>query len=186
MTLPTEAQWEKAARGPKALAYPWGNERNPRNLNFNGVCALKYGLEVSADGRVPGWKEFTESLVYRDLVDHGGYTTPVGSFPQGKCFYGCYDMAGNAWQWCSDWYMREYYGLPGSDRNPQGPGKDQADDVNRAAEHGKCKVIRGGSWYAQLNSARSVNREESRRPEGGYHSVGFRVAALASGAWTRS
>jgi formylglycine-generating enzyme required for sulfatase activity len=182
VALPTEAQWERAARGPQAFLYPWGNDANPRNLNFNGVCAAKYGLEVASDGRVPGWLAFRDTQPYHDLVDHGGYTTPVGAYPQGRSYYGCYDMGGNAWQWCSDWYMQEYYRLAGADRNPHGPDREHADEVSRAGEHGKCKVIRGGSWYAQLTSARSVNREETRRPEGGYHSVGFRVIATGVGA----
>jgi len=178
VTLPTEAQWEKAARGPQGFLYPWGNEPNTKNLNYQGLCASKYGLEVTADGRVVGWKEFTATPAYRELVDRGGYTTPVDAFPQGKSGYGCYDMAGNAWQWCLDWYKRDYYKLPGANRNPQGPSRDEADDVNRAAEHGKCKVVRGGSWYPHVGSARTVCREETRRPEGGYHSVGFRTVAL--------
>ena len=132
-------------------------------------------MEVTADGRVPGWLEFRETAAYRELMDGGGHTTPVDAFPQGKSFYGCYDMAGNAWEWCLDWYKQDYHQLPDAYRNPHGPSLEQADNVNRAAEHGKVKVIRGGSWYAQMISARSVNREETRRPEGAYHSVGFRI-----------
>jgi len=175
VALPTEAQWEKAARGPQGFQYPWGNDADPRNLNYNGLCARKYRLQVTADGQAPGWRDFTETAEYRALVGRGGFTTPVDAFPQGKSAYGCFDMAGNAWEWCLDWYMRDYFKLADAGRNPQGPSRDQADEVNRAAERGKCKVIRGGSWYAHLSSARSLYRQETRGPEAGYHSVGFRV-----------
>ena len=175
-TLPTEAQWEKAARGPKGYLYPWGNDRNPDNLNYNGVCARKFGLTVTAEGHVSGWKEFTQTAPYRELMEHGGATSAVDAYPSGKSHYGSYDMAGNAWEWCQDWYMAAYHKRPDAASNPAGPTREEADDVNRAAERGKCKVIRGGSWYAHLTSARSVFRDETRRPEGGYHSVGFRLA----------
>jgi len=76
-----------------------GNQRNLDDLNFNGVCVRKYGLDVGPDGRVPGWRAFTETPPYRELVDRGGFTTPVDAFPAGKSRCGAYDMAGNAWEW---------------------------------------------------------------------------------------
>jgi iron(II)-dependent oxidoreductase len=78
--LPTEAEWEKAARGEEGRVWPWGNVWEETRCNFRG----------RADG-------------------YGG-TAPVGSFPQGASPYGCLNMAGNVWEWCADWYEADYYG----------------------------------------------------------------------------
>ncbi|MGB0909905.1 MAG: formylglycine-generating enzyme family protein [Nitrospirales bacterium] len=90
--LPTEAEWEKAAKGPNEWRFPWGDmEPTDKHLNYNQVT----------------WRG-EATLV------------PVGIYEAGKSPYGAYDMAGNVWEWVADWYDSQYYSKS-PERNPKGP-----------------------------------------------------------------
>lgn len=122
---------------------------------------------VTADGGVDAWIDhdtntgFVNTQIYRDLVDNGGFTTPVGSFPTGVSHYGCHDMAGNAYEWTSSIITATN-------------GAERGQEVND---------VRGGSWYSTGRSGQSLCTGEGRKRSGGYHSVGFRIAMeLPAGA----
>ena len=130
--LPTEAEWEYAARaGGKEIKYPNGNTLTHDDANYRGI------------GGRDKWER----------------TSSVGSFPPNEL--GLYDMAGNVWEWCNDWYDSGYYSVSPVD-NPRGPLS------------GEEKVLRGGSWYNDPWFCRTANRNVNN-PGNMWNNLGFRV-----------
>jgi len=125
--LPTEAQWEKAARGDDGRIYPWGDEA-PTGEHANLADSRfmsKYGYARHPDP---------------DLDDGYVETSPVQAYPLGRSSYGVYDLAGNLGEWVYDIYDRDYYARA-PDSNPLGPVRPEGRSDSEIG-----RVNRGGSW----------------------------------------
>lgn len=161
--VPSEAQWEYAARGGDDRLYPWGNEWPPPNGAGNFADAAiqrdigKYWASVG------------------DYDDKFAVTAPVGSFEPNP--YGLYDMAGNAWEWCEDLWHKNYEGAPtdGSSWDP-----------DYICERKRLRCVRGGAWHTfRREVLRTAYRgniyfkyDAVRRLSQGYDHVGFRVVLV--------
>ncbi len=145
--LPTEAEWEYAGRGLDGRKFPWGDSSGRGDLaNF------------ADKNTVFAWSD-------REIDDGYAESAPVGSFPRGVSPFGVEDMAGNVWEWCSD-FFQEYKSTPRT--NPRGPNA------------GTKRVYRGGSWKSRFASLR-VTARNSNLPNYSCNDLGFRVVCECEG-----
>ncbi len=139
--LPTEAQWEYACRAGTKTPFSTGKNLTSKQANYDG----KYPYKNNPKGKFVG------------------KTTPVGSYLPNA--WGIFDMHGNVWEWCQDWYDENYYETckrKGIVENPSGP------------KTGSYRVLRGGGWHYGAQDCRSAYRSADR-PDGRYDPFGFRL-----------
>jgi 7,8-dihydropterin-6-yl-methyl-4-(beta-D-ribofuranosyl)aminobenzene 5'-phosphate synthase len=160
--LPTESEWEYAARGPDALIFPWGNQFDATLVNY---CDANCPREQRDDGGDDGWATLA----------------PVGSYPGGASWVGAMDMSGNVWEWTTSIYAPYPYD-PNDGREALNCRTKLGDERNDNREWGACdgpstRVLRGGSWnYPHKNLLRAADRSWYNPDNWEVFYLGFRCA----------
>ncbi len=157
--LPTEAEWEYAARGGlEGKRFSWGDEDPLVNPLLANIYQGVFPTENTAEDGFPG-------------------TSPVGSFPPNN--YGLYDMAGNVWEWCSDLFNQNYYYTIDATklcRNPAGPGTS----YDSRDPYAQKRTIKGGSYLCHVSYCENYrpSARESSSEDTGLPHLGFRCVVM--------
>jgi formylglycine-generating enzyme len=139
--LPTEAQWEYAARGPEERLFPWGDDWDRTRCNS---AEYQAGRALNDGAAAQAWWNAAPQTAEAAV----GYLRPVGSFPEGASWCGALDMAGNLWEWCRDRFDERFYASPAArEKNPECTTKRSRD-----------RIMRGGSLNFDATRCRGANR----------------------------
>ncbi|HLX64990.1 MAG TPA: bifunctional serine/threonine-protein kinase/formylglycine-generating enzyme family protein [Planctomycetota bacterium] len=158
--LPSEAEWEYAARGPQGWQWPWGDA-------WDGAKCNHADKTLKSGGILP------DAAPFSDDNDGYSFTSPAGSFDNAS-WCGAKDMAGNVWQWCQDEFSAKYYDNS-PDANPNGPRI--ADTMDYYGTKLPLKVLRGGSFFDAPDMTRSSARFNAPAIHRGVN-IGFRVVVM--------